>query len=106
MKYSERLGNNAVVPVVVLDEVYNAIPTAKALLAGGIDVMEITLRTAAAMDSIKVVSEQCSEMLVGAGTVVNVDQAKAVVEARGVVHGEVSHQHTFPLEAVLPTADD
>lgn len=81
MKYGERLGNNAVVPVVVLDEVYNAIPTAKALLAGGIDVMEITLRTAAAMDSIKVVSEQCPEMLVGAGTVVNIDQAKAVVEA-------------------------
>lgn len=81
MKYTERLGNNAVVPVVVLDDVYHAIPTAKALLAGGIDVMEITLRTAAAMDSIKLVSEQCPEMLVGAGTVVNVDQAKAVVEA-------------------------
>ena len=81
MKYSERLGNNAVVPVVVLDHVYNAIPTANALLAGGVDVMEITLRTDAAMDSIKLVSEQCPEMLVGAGTVVNVDQAKAVVEA-------------------------
>lgn len=81
MKYSERLGNNAVVPVVVLDNVYNAIPTANALLAGGVDVMEITLRTDAAMDSIKLVSEQCPEMLVGAGTVVNVDQAKAVVEA-------------------------
>lgn len=81
MKYTERLGNNAVVPVVVLDNVCNAIPTANALLAGGIDVMEITLRTDAAMDSIKLVSEQCPEMLVGAGTVVNVDQAKAVVEA-------------------------
>ena len=81
MKYTERLGNNAVVPVVVLDDVKNAVPTAKALLAGGIDVMEITLRTAAAMDSIKTVAEQCPDMLVGAGTVVNVEQAKAVVAA-------------------------
>ena len=37
MNYIERLGNNAVVPVVVLDEVKDAVPTAKALLAGGID---------------------------------------------------------------------
>ena len=81
MKYTERLGNNAVVPVVVLDDVKNAVPTAKALLAGGIDVMEITLRTAAAMESIKTVAEQCPDMLVGAGTVVNVEQAKAVVAA-------------------------
>ena len=81
MKYTERLGNNAVVPVVVLDDVKNAVPTAKALLAGGIDVMEITLRTAAALDSIKAVARECPEMLVGAGTVVNVDQAKAVVDA-------------------------
>ena len=81
MKYTERLGNNAVVPVVVLEDACNAVPTANALLAGGIDVMEITLRTAAAMESIKLVSKQCPEMLVGAGTVVNVEQAKAVVEA-------------------------
>lgn len=81
MKYIERLGNNAVVPVVVLDDESNAIPTAKALLAGDIDVMEITLRTAAAMDAVKLVSKQCPEMLVGAGTVINVDQAKAAVEA-------------------------
>jgi len=81
MKYNERLGNNAVVPVVVLDDESNAIPTAKALLAGDIDVMEITLRTATAMDAVKLVSKQCLEMLVGAGTVINVDQAKAAVEA-------------------------
>ncbi len=81
MKYSERLGNNAVVPVVVLEDAANAVPTAKALLAGGIDVMEITLRTDAAIDSIKAVAAQCPEMLVGAGTVLNLEQAKAVVEA-------------------------
>lgn len=83
MKYSERLGNNAVVPVVVIEDAKNAVPTAKALLAGGIDVMEITLRTAAGLDSIRAVAKEVPEMLVGAGTVLNVGQAKQVVEAGG-----------------------
>ena len=83
MDYTQRLGNNAVVPVVVLDDAKDAVPTAKALLAGGIDVMEITLRTAAALDSIKTVCAEVPEMLVGAGTVLNLEQAKKVVEAGG-----------------------
>ena len=81
MKYSERLGKNALVPVVVLDSQQDAIPTARALLAGGIDVMEITLRTAAAIDSIRAVSQEIPEMLVGAGTVLTLAQAKAVAAA-------------------------
>ncbi|MEF9972064.1 MAG: bifunctional 4-hydroxy-2-oxoglutarate aldolase/2-dehydro-3-deoxy-phosphogluconate aldolase [Oscillospiraceae bacterium] len=83
MKYSERLGNNALVPVVVIEDAKNAVPTARALLAGGIDVMEITLRTAAAMDAIRAVVAEVPEMLVGAGTVLNLEQAKAVVTAGG-----------------------
>ena len=83
MKYSERLGNNAVVPVVVIEDAKNAVPTAKALLAGGIDVMEITLRTAAGLDAIKAVAAEVPEMLVGAGTVLNLEQGKSVVEAGG-----------------------
>ncbi len=63
MDYTQRLGNNAVVPVVVLDQVKDAVPTAKALLAGGIDVMEITFRTAAAPEAIKAVAEACPDML-------------------------------------------
>ena len=63
----DRLQKCGVVPVVVLDDTKDAIPTAKALLAGGVNVMEITFRTAAAADSIKAVSENCPEMLVGAG---------------------------------------
>ena len=50
------------------------------MLAGGIDVMEITFRTAAAADSIREVSENCPDMLVGAGTVLNLDQCKLAVE--------------------------
>lgn len=83
MKYTERLGNNAVVPVVVLDDVKNAVPTARALLAGGIDVMEITLRTAAGLDAIRAVAAEVPEMLVGAGTVLTQEQARAVVDAGG-----------------------
>ena len=54
-----RLSAAAVVPVVVLDDAKDAVATAKALLAGGVDVMEITFRTAAAADSIKAVAESC-----------------------------------------------
>ena len=45
MQCRERMGSNAVIPVVVLDDVKCAIPTARAILSGGIDIMEITLRT-------------------------------------------------------------
>ena len=70
----------AIVPVVVLDDAKDAVETAKALLAGGVDVMEITFRTAAAADSIKALSENSPDMLVGAGTVVTLDQCKQALE--------------------------
>ena len=75
-----RLARAGVVPVVVLEDAKDAVPTAKAMLAGGVDVMEITFRTAAAADSIKAVAENCPDMLVGAGTVLNLTQCKLAVE--------------------------
>ena len=80
MTVMERLANSIVVPVVVLDKVEDAIPTAKAMAAGGIDTMEITFRTACAPDAIKAVADNVPEVLVGAGTIVNVEQAKLAVE--------------------------
>ena len=80
MNTADRMRRTGIVPVVVLDDAKDAVLTAKALLAGGVDVMEITFRTAAAADSIKVVSENCPEMLVGAGTVVTLDQCKQALE--------------------------
>ena len=71
---------SGVIPVVILDDTAKALPTANALLAGGVSVMEITFRTAAVADSIKAVSENCPEMLVGAGTVVTLDQCKQALE--------------------------
>ena len=76
----KKLAACGIVPVVVLDDAKDAIPTARALLAGGVNVMEITFRTAAAADSIKAVSKSCPEMLVGAGTVVTLDQCKQALE--------------------------
>ena len=80
MEILNRLRNAGVVPVVVLDRAEDAVPTAKALLAGGIDVMEITFRTAAAPEAIKAVAENCPDMLVGAGTVITLEQCKKAVE--------------------------
>ena len=81
MKVIEKLGSCGVVPVVVIDRAEDAVPAAKALLAGGVDVMEITFRTAAAKDAIKAVAEGVPEMTVGAGTVLNLDQCRTAVEA-------------------------
>lgn len=81
MNETERLGQNLLIPVVVIEDADNAVATAKALLAGGIDVMEITLRTAAAMEAIKRIAAQVPEMLVGAGTVLTLEQGQAAVTA-------------------------
>ena len=70
-----------VVPVVVLEDAEQAVPTAKALLKGGINAMEITFRTSAAKASIEKVAKEVPGMIVGAGTVVNVQQVHDAVEA-------------------------
>ena len=80
MTVMERLANSIVVPVVVLEKAEDAVPTAKAMLAGGVDTMEITFRTACAPEAIKAVAENCPEVLVGAGTVINLEQCKLAVK--------------------------
>ena len=80
MTVMERLANSVVVPVVVLDKAEDAVPTAKAMAAGGVDTMEITFRTACAPEAIKAVADNCPEVLVGAGTIINVEQAKLAVQ--------------------------
>lgn len=79
MTVMERLARSVVVPVVVLEKAEDAIPTAKAMLAGGVDTMEITFRTGCAPEAIKAVAENCPEVLVGAGTVINLEQCKLAV---------------------------
>ncbi len=80
MTVMERLVRSVIVPVVVLEDAKDAVPAANAMLKGGIDTMEITFRTECASECIKAVSENCPDMLVGAGTVLNVEQAELAVK--------------------------
>ena len=94
MTVMERLANSVVVPVVVLDKVEDAVPLAKAMAAGGVDTMEITFRTACAPDAIRAVAEACPDVLVGAGTIVNLDQCKLAIEmgAKFIVSPGFDHE--------------
>ena len=69
------------VPVVALDDPAAAVPVARALLAGGLDVMELVLRTPAAVESVRAVAANVPDMLVGAGTVLSTEQAESAVDA-------------------------
>lgn len=82
----EQLLNRPIIPVIVLDEVEAAEPLAEALLEGGIDVIEITFRTAAAAPAIERIRKKFPEMLVGAGTVVTPEQSQRAIDA-GVCFG-------------------
>lgn len=81
MNALERIGLAGLVPVVVLENADDATVAAEALLAGGLDIMEITMRTKAALDCIKKVKAKFPFMLVGAGTVRSVEQANEAVKA-------------------------
>jgi 2-dehydro-3-deoxyphosphogluconate aldolase/(4S)-4-hydroxy-2-oxoglutarate aldolase len=65
-----------VVPVMVIEDVKQAVPLARALVNGGLPVLEITLRTAAAMDCIKAILAEVEGAIVGAGTILNSDQLR------------------------------
>ncbi|MBY5920345.1 bifunctional 4-hydroxy-2-oxoglutarate aldolase/2-dehydro-3-deoxy-phosphogluconate aldolase [Ferrimonas balearica] len=70
-----------VVPVMVIEKLDQAVPLAKALVAGGIEILEVTLRTDCALDAISAIREAVPEALVGAGTVLTPEQLDAVIEA-------------------------
>lgn len=75
-----RINATGLVPVVVIEDITTAVDTARALLAGGVDIMEITMRTEAGLDAIKEVTAACPDMLVGAGTVLTMEQCKKAIE--------------------------
>lgn len=70
-----------VVPVIVIKDLADAVPMAQALLAGGIRVLEVTLRTPVALDAICLLAEQVPDAIVGAGTVTNAAQLQQVIAA-------------------------
>lgn len=70
------LAGNTVIPVIVIDRVEDAVPLAKALIAGGLNVLEVTLRTEAAVEGIRQIVQHVPGAIVGTGTVCTADQVK------------------------------
>lgn len=81
MSMEEKIEALGVVPVVVLEDAKDAEPLAKALVEGGLPVAEVTFRTAAAEESIKKMAAAYPDMLVGAGTVLTIEQVDRAVAA-------------------------
>lgn len=77
----EKIQEIGIVPVVVLEDAKDAAPLAQALMDGGLPCAEVTFRTDAAEESIRIMSEQFPDMLVGAGTVLTTDQVDRAVAA-------------------------
>jgi len=75
------LTQGPVVPVIVIQKLEDAVPLAKALIAGGIRVLEVTLRTPCAVDAIRKIAQEVPDAIVGAGTVINEQQLKDVTDA-------------------------
>lgn len=68
------LTTGPVVPVIVVNKLEHAVPMAKALVAGGVRVLEVTLRTPVAMDALRAMIKEVPDAIVGAGTVINPQQ--------------------------------
>lgn len=77
----EKISELKIVPVVVLNDAKDARPLAKALVDGGLPCAEVTFRTDAAEESIRIMAEEYPDMLVGAGTVLTTDQVDRAVAA-------------------------
>ena len=81
MSTPDLLGIAPVIPVVVLESVDQAVPVARALVAGGLPVIELTLRTPVALDAMRAIADEVPEITLGAGTVTSPDLAKAARDA-------------------------
>ena len=78
---TEKISTLGVVPVVVLEDAKDAAPLAKALVEGGLPCAEVTFRTDAAEESIKIMTSEYPDMFVGAGTVLTIEQVDRAVAA-------------------------
>lgn len=80
-EFVNQLEEIGIVPVVVIDDEKDALGLAKALIEGGLPCAEVTFRTAAAKESIRQMAKAYPNLLVGAGTILTIDQAKQAIEA-------------------------
>jgi 2-dehydro-3-deoxyphosphogluconate aldolase/(4S)-4-hydroxy-2-oxoglutarate aldolase len=115
MSIDKIIGLSPIIPVIVIKDENDAVPLAKALLAGGIDIMEVTLRTNAALKAIELIAKEVPDMNVGAGTVCNEEdliEAKKVgakfVFSPGISKEliEASHIHEITLVPGVATASE
>ncbi|MBU3826235.1 MAG: bifunctional 4-hydroxy-2-oxoglutarate aldolase/2-dehydro-3-deoxy-phosphogluconate aldolase [Candidatus Anaerobiospirillum merdipullorum] len=79
----DKISEYGIVPLVTLDDANDAVPLAQALVKGGIPIAEVTFRTAAGGESIKRMAKEVPEIMVGAGTVHDIDHAKETVDNGG-----------------------
>lgn len=78
---NRKLADYGVIPVVVIDDAEDAVPLCRALCEGGLGCAEVTFRTEAAEEAIKLISDSFPDMLLGAGTVLNTEQAQRAINA-------------------------
>lgn len=103
----DRLRRTSVIAVLVVDDPKRAVKLAHALLAGGVDIMELTLRTSAALDCLRAVTSEVPEMMAGAGTIIfpeQVDHVLAAGAAFGVAPGTNATVIRYAIEKGLPFA--
>lgn len=104
-KLNTALAQCKIVPVVVVDDVTHAAPLAQALQRGGMTVVEVTLRTAAALDVITTMRAACPDMVIGAGTVVNLETLQAA-RAAGAEFGVSPGTSSELLKAISAARDE
>ncbi|MCL4548596.1 MAG: bifunctional 4-hydroxy-2-oxoglutarate aldolase/2-dehydro-3-deoxy-phosphogluconate aldolase [Bacteroidetes bacterium] len=80
-KILEQIGICGIIPVIIIDDAENSIPLASALIEGRLPVGEVTFRTKAAKESIEKIAKEFPEMLLGAGTVLSIEQVKSAVDS-------------------------
>jgi 2-dehydro-3-deoxyphosphogluconate aldolase / (4S)-4-hydroxy-2-oxoglutarate aldolase len=80
----KKIEASGIVAVLVIDEARHAVPVARALVAGGINAMELTLRTPAALDAVRAIRNEVPDMLAGVGTVIQPRQIAEVVRAGAI----------------------
>ena len=115
MDITKRIADIGIIPVVKLSEAEQAAPLCRALLAGGLPLAEITFRTAAAEEAIRIAAREVPQVLVGAGTVTSVDQADRAMAAGarfivtpGFNNAVVRHciDKGYPIYPGCPTTSD
>jgi len=95
-----RLQRTGVCAVLIIEKVQHAVPVAEALLAGGVDAMELTLRTPAALGALQEITAKVPEMLAGMGTVLTTEQVRQVVDG-GAAFGVAPGMNRAVVEAAL-----